>query len=65
MSVAGQTTFLTKHFRRPTIQKDGLETWLTDQIEYLEGIRRTKFGDGSLASYKHVLREWKLANEQP
>lgn len=52
------TPFLRKHKRRPSIKQDGLAVWLEDQIAYLETIQsRTKFGDGALEAYKHVLHE--------
>lgn len=48
--------FLREHKRRPTVARDGIVAWLTDEIVYLESIERTEFGDGSLSAYKSTLR---------
>jgi hypothetical protein len=47
--------FLAEHKRRPTVKRDGIVAWLTDEIAYLESIERTEFGDGSLSAYKSTL----------
>lgn len=52
-----QTNFVREHKRSPTARRDGVAVWLRNEIEYLESITRTDFGDGSLSSYKAVLRE--------
>jgi hypothetical protein len=31
--------------------------WLVDQIGFLQSIKRTEFGEGSLSSYKAALKE--------
>lgn len=48
--------------RRPTVQRDGIEAWLLAEIQYLERIKRTDFGDGSLAAYKRTLKELQEAS---
>jgi hypothetical protein len=48
--------------KRPTASRDGIAAWLRDQIEYLESIKRTEYGDGSLSAYKAVLRELESVN---
>ena len=58
----GMTAFLAEHKRRPTARQDGISAWLRDQIEYLEDIERTPFGDGSLSAYKSTLEELECAN---
>lgn len=55
--VAGQTAFLAEHKRRPTAKRDGIAAWLKDEIEYLEQIERTPYGDGALRGYKATLLE--------
>lgn len=51
------TSFVRKHKRSPTVKRDGITAWLRNEIEYLESISRTEYGDGSLSSYKTVLKE--------
>ena len=48
--------------RRPTASRDGIAAWLRDQIEYLESIKRTEYGDGSLAAYNATIRELEPVN---
>lgn len=52
------TSFLREHKRSPSAVRDGIAAWLKDQIEYLESIGRTEFGDGALSAYKETLREF-------
>jgi hypothetical protein len=61
----GTTSFLREHKRNPSVQRDGLAVWLRDQIEYLESVELTSYGDGSLAAYKTVLREVERASMIP
>jgi hypothetical protein len=61
----GTTSFLREHKRNPSVQRDGIAVWLRDQIEWLESIDLTRFGDGSLAAYKSVLREVERASMIP
>jgi hypothetical protein len=58
VGVAGQTSFLAQHHRRPTAKQDGMAAWLREQIEYLETIELTPYGAGSLSAYKSVLEEF-------
>jgi hypothetical protein len=51
------TSFVREHKRSPTVKRDGVAAWLRNEIEYLESITRTQFGDGSLSSYRTVLKE--------
>ena len=51
------TTFVAQHKRSPTARRDGIAAWLRDQIEWLESIDLTEFGNGSLAAYKATLKE--------
>ena len=51
------TSFVREHKRAPTAKRDGIAAWLRNEIEYLESIARTEFGNGSLASYKSALKE--------
>ena len=51
------TTFVAQQKRSPTARRDGIAAWLRDQIEWLESIGRTEFGNGSLAAYKAALKE--------
>jgi hypothetical protein len=53
----GTTSFLREHKRNPSVQRDGIAVWLRDQIEFLESIKLTEFGEGSLATFRAVLRE--------
>ena len=55
--VAGQTAFLAEHKRRPTARRDGMAAWLRDEIEYLEQIALTEYGEGSLSAYRAALKE--------
>lgn len=63
--VAGMTTFLARHCRRPTARLDGIAAWLRDEIEYLEAISRTPHGDGALAAYRGTLRELETIDTHP
>lgn len=51
------TPFQAKHKCRPSAKRDGIATWLRDEIAYLEAIKRTDFGDGSLSAYRAALEE--------
>jgi len=49
------TSFLRENKRSPSIKHDGIAVWLRDQIEYLEAIGRTSFGEGTLSAYRSTL----------
>lgn len=51
------TPFQAEHKRRPSAKRDGIAAWLRDEIAYLEAIKRTDFGDGSLSAYRAALDE--------
>ena len=58
------TSFIWENCRCPTARRDGIVAWLKNEIEYLEGIERTRFGDGSLSAYKATLREMETINAE-
>ncbi len=51
------TTFRSQHNRSPSAQQDGIAAWLRDEIEYLDKIVLTSFGEGALSAYRAVLKE--------
>lgn len=55
------TSFMRQHKRSPSVRLDGIEAWLSDQIEYLESIKRTPFGDGALSAFRNTQREIEYA----
>lgn len=46
----------------PSTKLDGIKAWLLNQISYLESIKRSEFGDGTLAAYRRTLEELEFAN---
>lgn len=57
------TPFAREHGRSPTAKRDGIAAWLKEQIDYLESIARTNFGDGALSAYRETLRELEGDND--
>jgi len=56
-TMPGMTPFLAEHKRRPTAKQDGIKAWLQDQVDFLQTIRLTDFGNGALSAYRSTLEE--------